>query len=703
MIDLERNKNGDPIPAKGERSKVSSIYIPNQLGDFKISRTRFSDFLTCPRCFYLDRVAGLKQPGIPNFSLNITTDQLLKKEFDECREKQIPHRLFLKYGLDNVVPFQHPDIDLWRNSLSGGLQCRYKKSNIILTGGIDDIWLDRSTNALIIVDYKSQAKKGVVEQIEYLKDPYHEGYKIQMDFYAYLLINMGFKVKRTSYFLVCNANKSANGFYGNMGFDEYLVPYKCDVNWIENKIDEMIMLINQHKVPTPNKCCNNCAYANKYSEILGNHRPLNDENINDLLKNNQLSKTFDENNSLKNDLLNLKNEKKILERTLFDPTLLTEHISNYFGDNDRFLKNLLGTKKDNYENYFPSVISPVIICAAKGCNELFGVIVSREKNIYMVLTNWEFTDMVEEYDDIKIKTLIDCKEHIIDDWEIVEDFKGNPNLIGIYFKSNENYIFSVDDYLKLNADSSFIDHYKRFLFKNKKGNLKIKNTKYPIDNNQLRPQIILKTIMEKCLSSCVLIKSEEGDLLDFGILIKRTIDTYIGLTSIRSYENIFKLNENSNKHFYIQRMLDNKKTKIDYFDFLEEGFSDKKGFGCFGNGFSKMKYLTQNSSKNRPSYEVMDKYLSTLVRILFGGGKEVLGLIIDKTDETYTTITHLDCVMLFINNGISHVSIRTMLDGCIHSIDIDYLIQKTYLCNHKSFAVFRFKSTNNYPVATFIN
>ena len=139
MIDLERNKKTRrPVEAKGKRTKDTSIYRPNQIEDFKISRGKFSDFLTCPRCFYLDRVRGLKQPGIPNFSLNIMTDTLLKKEFDDCRERQIPHRLFLKYGLDNVVPFKHQDIDLWRRSLNGGLQIRYKNKNIILTGGIED-------------------------------------------------------------------------------------------------------------------------------------------------------------------------------------------------------------------------------------------------------------------------------------------------------------------------------------------------------------------------------------------------------------------------------------------------------------------------------------------------------------------------------------------------------------------------------------
>ena len=39
-----------------------------------------------------------------------------------------------------------------------------------------------------------------------------------MDFYAFLLKEMGFEVDETSYFLVCNADRNAEGFYGKMDF-----------------------------------------------------------------------------------------------------------------------------------------------------------------------------------------------------------------------------------------------------------------------------------------------------------------------------------------------------------------------------------------------------------------------------------------------------------------------------------------------------
>ena len=45
-----------------------------------------------------------------------------------------------------------------------------------------------------------------------LADPYHEGYKVQMDFYAYLLPKMDFDVSETAYSLGCKGYRGAEGF-----------------------------------------------------------------------------------------------------------------------------------------------------------------------------------------------------------------------------------------------------------------------------------------------------------------------------------------------------------------------------------------------------------------------------------------------------------------------------------------------------------
>ena len=101
------------------RVRKNSLYDKKANTPFKISRSKFSNFLSCKRCFYLDRVIGLKEPSIPGWSLNSTVDELLKKEFDQYRKIQKPHPMMIKQNL-NFIPFQHKDLDIWRNSLKGG-------------------------------------------------------------------------------------------------------------------------------------------------------------------------------------------------------------------------------------------------------------------------------------------------------------------------------------------------------------------------------------------------------------------------------------------------------------------------------------------------------------------------------------------------------------------------------------------------------
>ena len=65
------------------RTRKTSIYDKKSNTPFKISRSKFFNFLSCKRCFYLDRVKGLKEPSMPGWALNVAVDELLKN-FSRC-------------------------------------------------------------------------------------------------------------------------------------------------------------------------------------------------------------------------------------------------------------------------------------------------------------------------------------------------------------------------------------------------------------------------------------------------------------------------------------------------------------------------------------------------------------------------------------------------------------------------------------------
>ena len=100
------------------RTRKGSIYQKGTNEVFKISRSKFSNFLDCSRCFYLERVKGLKDPSMPGWALNTAVDELLKKEFDHYRNIQKPHPFIVKNKL-NFIPFQHEKINYWRDALRG--------------------------------------------------------------------------------------------------------------------------------------------------------------------------------------------------------------------------------------------------------------------------------------------------------------------------------------------------------------------------------------------------------------------------------------------------------------------------------------------------------------------------------------------------------------------------------------------------------
>ena len=272
MISLKTKKNTktgkrELVEATGLNSQQWRIYKPNQNKDFNISRSRFEDYRKCQRCFYLKTVKGFMEPGTPPWKLNTLTDTLLKKEFDVCREKQIPHRIMIANKLKHLVPYKTEFIEQWQNSLSGGLKHRYKNTNIILQGGVDDVWFNTKTEELIVADYKSTQQKLKISQDTYFESFYTQGYKTQLDFYAYLLKGMGYKVSLDAYLYICNAKEVDEGFNGQMLFDETLILHKVKTDYIHKEVQQMIDVINSDKIPDSHTSCENCAYARQRSVI----------------------------------------------------------------------------------------------------------------------------------------------------------------------------------------------------------------------------------------------------------------------------------------------------------------------------------------------------------------------------------------------------------------------------------------------------
>lgn len=159
-----------------------------------------------------------------------------------------------KYRID-AVPLVHEKIEEWRDSMRRGITFRIDGSNIVVTGGVDDVWV-KPDGEFIIVDYKATSKEEEVT----LDADWQDGYKRQMEIYQWLFRKNGFKVSSTGYFVYCNGNTDKEAFDGKLEFDIKIIPYIGDDSWVEKTIQGAIECLKGDSLPTPGADCDYCKY-----------------------------------------------------------------------------------------------------------------------------------------------------------------------------------------------------------------------------------------------------------------------------------------------------------------------------------------------------------------------------------------------------------------------------------------------------------
>ncbi len=247
-------------PKKPWIKKPGRLFDPKSNEPFRLSRTKIENFLKCPRCFYLDRRLGVPQPpGFP-FSLNAAVDHLLKKEFDAHRAEGRQHPLMKQYQLD-LVPFDHPQMDIWRENFTG-VQFFHEPSNLIIFGAVDDLWVNK-TGELYVVDYKATSKDTEVN----LDADWQRSYKNQVEIYQWLLRRNGFKVSDLAYFVYANGRRDRAAFDGRLEFDVKLIAYNGNDSWVESTILKTKKCLLSDTVPASAPDCEYCAYRYKANSV----------------------------------------------------------------------------------------------------------------------------------------------------------------------------------------------------------------------------------------------------------------------------------------------------------------------------------------------------------------------------------------------------------------------------------------------------
>lgn len=247
----------------------SKPFDPQSTEPLVISRSKLDLFTECPRCAYLDLRLSVKRPSMPGFTLNNAVDELFKREFDMHRANGTAHPLTTAYGID-VVPYQDPRMDEWRDALRRGIKFHHAPTNITLRGGVDDVWINKA-GELIIVDYKATSKKEGPKT----EDDLYDSYKKQMEIYQWLFRQNAFAVSPTGYFVYANGRSDEKAFDGKLEFDIELIAYTGSDAWVEPTLHRLKETLMSDEIPEygrgtafGGKDCEYCVYREEAGRIL---------------------------------------------------------------------------------------------------------------------------------------------------------------------------------------------------------------------------------------------------------------------------------------------------------------------------------------------------------------------------------------------------------------------------------------------------
>jgi CRISPR/Cas system-associated exonuclease Cas4 (RecB family) len=205
---------------------------------------------------------GVGRPSSFPLTLNNAVDFLMKKEFDIHRANGEAHPLMKTYGID-AVPLDHEQLEEWRDALKRGISTVHKESNLLLRGGVDDVWVTPK-GEFIIVDYKATSKD---EEIT-LDDEWKIQYKRQMEIYQWLFKQNGFKVSDTGYFVYVNGKTDKKAFDGKLEFDVTIIPYTGNSDWVPDVLMKMKECLMSEELPEANPNCDYCSYRDSAGKSI---------------------------------------------------------------------------------------------------------------------------------------------------------------------------------------------------------------------------------------------------------------------------------------------------------------------------------------------------------------------------------------------------------------------------------------------------
>lgn len=203
----------------------------------------------CPRCFWLDKVKGIKRPAGAFPSLPSGVDRILKAHFDRFMAAgQLPPEL-RKEGIEAKLFSNKTLLDEWRNNRRG---IRYKDgtSEVTLMGAVDNL-LEKE-GKLIVLDFKTRGFA--------LKPDTHHHYQDQLNIYNFLLRKNGYRTENYTYLLFYMPEKVMKS--GEFIFETKLVKMKVNTKHALELFQKAIGVL-RGRIPESSVHCKFCKWEVK--------------------------------------------------------------------------------------------------------------------------------------------------------------------------------------------------------------------------------------------------------------------------------------------------------------------------------------------------------------------------------------------------------------------------------------------------------
>lgn len=218
----------------------------------RLSASSLAVLLECPRCFWLQVHENLRRPSGPFPSLPSGVDGVLKTYFDQYRKKgKLPPDV---EKLLPGTPFPRQDVlDTWRNNRLG-IRTKRPDLGIELTGALDDLLQE---GAMVTpLDFKTRGYP--------LKDDTHKYYQHQLDLYAYLLEQNGYRTSGRGFLLFLWPEEVRDG--GLMKFRMEAVEMFTSTQRAENLLTRAAQLLKE-PMPERHAACAFCQFVDSRTAL----------------------------------------------------------------------------------------------------------------------------------------------------------------------------------------------------------------------------------------------------------------------------------------------------------------------------------------------------------------------------------------------------------------------------------------------------